>query len=393
MRPLLAVLPLLALSFAVAQSDEDPSQPLRECGGTAALGLPAGVQPGLYRGTLAGKTITLELLAKRSGQGTDSAGSAGSGGDPVDRYAYDRHGIDIVLSRGRSAAGGLLLAEFKRDYPKLNATGCFELKGTAGRLSGQWRTPDGARRYPVTLTLLKVAAVPMSLPATPGLLALRTSDPFVFLKLNHPWKVAAGRVTEPLSGTTYPRVPGRAALNAALQDRQLRLAADILDCSASAVASGVSSDPSENLAGGSTSFGRQSGRLLSVHEATSLICGAHPDYYEEGRTYDTATGKLVTLASRPGTLWPRLTPAELQRLYLAKYPKHADSECKDAVAMNDAADQTSFVLYLTPRGLALWPAFLPHVVQACAETVTVPYASLRPLADPKSPYFHDLYPR
>ena len=53
----------------------------------------------------------------------------------------------------------------------------------------------------------------------------------------------------------------------------------------------------------------------------------------------------------------------------------------------------NYTLYLSARGLALWPTYLPHVASACAEVVTVPYAKLRALANPKSPYFHDLYSR
>ena len=384
MRPLLAVLPLLALSFAVAQSDEDPAQPLRECGGTAALGLPASVQPGLYRGTLAGKTILLELLAKRPSQAES---------DPADRYAYGIHGIDITLNRGRSAAGGLLLAEFRRDYPKLNATGCFELKGTAGRLSGSWRAPGSQKRYPVTFSPVKLAAEPLSLPATPGLLALRGRDPFMFLKLNHSWKAAGASVTEPLSGVSYPRVAGgSAALNAALQDRQLSLAADSLDCTSQALAFTGTTDEGANTTDVKVTL--RSAQLLSVYDSSYLYCGgAHPNSSTVGRTYDLSSGQVVPLAGKPASIWPALTPATLQKLYLARYPRNADAECRDAVKMNDAPDDTSFQLYLTPGGLTLSPAYLPHVATACAEEVKVSYADLRARANPESPYFRDLYPR
>ncbi len=392
MRPLLAVLPLLALSLAVAQSDEDPAQPLRECGGTAALGLPAGVQPGLYRGTLAGKTILLQLLASRPSQAES---------DPADRYAYGVHGIDITLNRGRSAAGGLLLAEFKRDYPKLNATGCFELTGAAGKLSGSWRAPGSQKRYPVIFSPVKLAAEPLSLPATPGLLALRARDPFMFLKLNHPWKAAGSAVTEPLSQVSYPRVAGgSAALNAALQDQQLSLAAQLLDCISLDLAftghadGGADANSNDQLNFTDAKLTLKSAQLLSVYNSSYLYCGgAHPNFVGEGRTYDLSSGQVVPLAGKPSSIWPALTPAALQKLYLARYPRTGDAECKDAVRMNDTPDADSFQLYLTRSGLTLAPAFLPHVDTACGEEVTLPYADLRAYAAANGRYFRDLYPR
>ena len=57
------------------------------------------------------------------------------------------------------------------------------------------------------------------------------------------------------------------------------------------------------------------------------------------------------------------------------------------------SEYDNYTLYLTAEGLALWPTYLPHVAGACAEAVTVPYAKLRALADPKSVYFRDLYSR
>ena len=110
-----------------------------------------------------------------------------------------------------------------------------------------------------------------------------------------------------------------------------------------------------------------------------------------GRTLDQKSGQLLTLSGKPGTLWPSLTPAILQKMYLAGYPKDADSECVDAVKGNDAPDDSGFELFLTRGGLTLAPTFLPHVVAACGEEVTVPYSALRRYANAGSPYFKDLY--
>lgn len=370
----------LSLCVAAAQSEENPAQPLIECGGAASLSLVPGVKPGIYQGMLAGKRISLQVIGKRATQERY---------DPTDRYAYDQHGIDIQLNRGRTKGGALLLAEFTADYPALNARGCFELRSGAGGLVGKWQTPDRFRTYPLTLSPVNVAAMPLALPGTPGLLALRRSDPFTFLKLNRPWKTVKGVVVEPLSGVSYPRGSG-SALNAALQDRQLSLAADALECSAGAFASFGDADPQGNTTVGTATF--RSAHLLSIREGYEADCGgAHPDSGTVGRTLDQQSGQLLTLSGKAGTLWPKLTPTALQKMYLAGYPRDADSECVDAVKGNDAPDDTGFELFLTPKGLTLSPNFLPHVVAACGEEVTVPYAELRRYANVGSPYFKDVY--
>ena len=373
MRLLPAALTALGLSLCVAaaQSDENPAQPLIECGGAASLSLMPGVKPGIYQGMLAGKRISLQVIGKRATQERY---------DPTDRYTYDQHGIDIQLNRGRTRGGALLLAEFTADYPALNARGCFELRPGAGGLVGKWYTPDKARTYPLTLSPVNVAAMPLALPSTPGLLALRRSDPFIFLKLNRPWKTVKGGVIEPLSRVSYPRGAG-AALNAALQDRQLSLAADALDCSAGAFASFGDADPQGNTTVGTATF--RSAHLLSIREGYEADCGgAHPDSGTVGRTLDQQTGQLLILSGTPDSLWAKLTPTMLLKVYLAGYPKDQDPECRAAVS-DEVPNEQRFRAVPDPPGPdARRPmAILPHVVAACGEEVTVPYSALRRYAD------------
>ncbi len=256
------------------------------------------------------------------------------------------------------------------------------------------RQPGHGTRFPVRLSRVNVAAQPLALPTSPGLLHLKATDPFTFLKLNHPWKSVAGGLREPLRGIVYPRVAGGSAgLTAALQDRGLNMAAEALGCLGSfGLNRSVANDYS-----GSAQVSWNSPRLVSLHEDVDYYCGgAHPDAYTTGVTLDARTGQKVTLVGKPGSLWPGLTPAEVQALYLARYPDDSgDSECRDAVSGEDGrtSEYPSFQLYLTSSGLALWPGFLPHVVLACAEPVTVPYVSLRSSANVGSPYFRDVYPR
>ena len=395
MRPFSLLLPLLGLTLlapARAQTTDQAEAAaraalFRSCGGVEATTLPTGMVPGLYRGSLGTQAITLELKAT----------AAEPGGDSQDRYSYDRHGVGIALERGRAADRtanySLVAAESVFQGSGWVARGCLNLAADGAALKGQWSTPDGQKRLPVRLTRVNVAALPLALPSSPGLLKLRNSDPFVFLALNHPWTKVPGGLKEPFSGVTYPRsAGGTPALNAALQDLQLDLASSALDCLSG---NGVNLENGTDFSGAGTRSW-QSARLLSLHEDVEYYCGgAHPDNFTSGVTLDARSGRTVKLTGQSGTLWPGLSKTGLQKLYVAGYPRDGDvAECLDGIpAPEISSEYDNYALYLTRQGLALWPTYLPHVAGACAEVVTVPYAQLRPLADPKSPYFRDLYPR
>ena len=385
-----------ALALVSAQSSDSAEAAARKalfasCGGAEVGTLPTGVQPGIYQGTLGTQAITLELVAK--------LGETGSG--TQDRYRYDRYGVSIALERGRAANRtanfSLLAVESVWRGGDFAARGCLNLAAdqrVAGgaALRGEWFTPGGKKRLAVTLSRVNVAAVPLALPASPGLSKLRSNDPFIFLALNRTWGKVAGGLEEPLTGVSYPRVVGGSpALNLALHDGQLRMAQEALDCLSG---SGENLDIGTDYSGSGT-LSWKSARLVSLHEEAEFYCGgAHPDNYTAGVTLDARTGRDVKLAGRPGTLWPGLNPQKTQALYLAGYPKDADPECLDTVsAPVIGSEYDNYMLYLTARGLALWPTYLPHVVGACAEVVTVPYSRLRVLADSGSLYFRDLYSR
>jgi len=364
------------------------------CGDVEATTLPNGVAPGIYQGTLGGRPVTLELAAR-----------ARSDTELQDRYSYDRYGIDVGLERGRPAdrTATQTLAEVEsvigEDDFQPHARACLQLSAIGGTglnstgLSGSWR-PVGGKALPLTLRRVNVAALPLALPSSPGLLTLRAKDPYTFVKVNRPWAKVVGGLKEPYTGVSYPRVAGgTAALNAALQDRQLSLVTDALDC----LTDYGNRDGRTDYQGSGTLSWR-SRSLTSVDENVELYCGgAHPDAYTAGVTLDARTGREVTLAAKPGTLWSGLSAAKLQAMYLARYPKDGDlSECQDELAGDEGKDTEygfPYALYLTKQGLAVWPNYLPHVALACAEVVTLPYSSLRGLANPKSPYFRDLYSR
>lgn len=338
------------------------------CGGSE--GPPAWVKPGVYRGTVGTQAVNLAIRK----EGTDLTGA----------YFYERRKVDLPLTLGRR--GETLVAQeevWSGPEAGLKVTGCLTLAPNGAGLKGQWRRPDGGQPLPVTLAPLEVTRLPLNLPDSPGLRKLRTSDPLAFLKLNRPWVPAPDRtsIREPLTGLTYPRVPGgSAALNAALQDRQLLHAAYALGCRSQLGDAPAGGDGYELTA--RVTF--RGVRLLSVAENAGYFCGgAHPDAFDVGLILDRATGQEVPVTA----IWSGLTPSRLNSLYLAHV--RAGADCHEALRDRDPV----FTANLTPAGLAVTPTGLPHVVFACAETVTLPYASLRGWADPKGRYFRDLYPR
>lgn len=134
-------------------------------------------------------------------------------------------------------------------------------------------------------------------------------------------------------------------------------------------------------------------RYLSYLVSDSLSCGgAHPDASTFALVYDLATGAPVD--------WARLLPKPivettsldtaadgasigvvasktLTALYVAGLGKDVDPSCKDALSETDL----TFVLWLDreAKALAMQTVSLPHVVQACADTVTIGAAKLREL--------------
>lgn len=355
MRGVMATVGLALLGTAAAQGG---------CGGEA--GSPSWVKPGVFRGTLGGQAVALELGPRDDGEAA--------------RYFYDRFGVNIRLKQGR-AGTALLLREEVWTLAGTKVTGCLRLERAGTGLRGSWSSPDGRTTLPVSLAPLDVTRLPLNLPDSPGLRRLRDAAPLTFLKLNRAWVQEAGgaRVREPLSGVRYPRVPGgSAALNAALQDRQLEHAANALDCRAGLEGAGEDAYQVE------AQVTLLRSRLVSLFEQAGYFCGgAHPDHFDVGLILDRATGRPVPLTA----IWPGLTPARLAALYLAR--SGADAECREGLT----GSPWGLTAHLTPQGLALTPTGLPHVASACAKTVTLPFAPLRAQADPRGLYFRDLYPR
>lgn len=119
-------------------------------------------------------------------------------------------------------------------------------------------------------------------------------------------------------------------------------------------------------------------------DASETDCGgAHPDQSLTTSVFDRQTGEAVNL-------WRWFTPAAvtrdapeggadeafeitpaLLRVILARW-RPADPDCRQAYE-----DQTFWDVALTRRGFGFTP-MLPHVAQACAEQVVVPYPAASP---------------
>ncbi len=329
----------------------------------------------LYRGTIGAQAVVLKL-----GDNDDS------------RYFYVRRGVDLPL-QVQAQGGALALTEVVSSFDQLpngdygKVTGRMTLTRSAGGLSGTWRSPDGARQLPVRLQRVNVQVERPALPLTPGLVKLRAEDALDYLKLNRPLAPAPAKsglnwLQESLSGVTYPRLPGRAAGNAVLQDRQLDAAVNALQCQSDVGDKDVGQRAWEQT----TTVTYLTARLLSLKDDVGYFCGgAHPDAYTDGLILDRATGRALGVRA----LWPRLTPAALHRQYLAGYPRTPDDQdCVDAVkdsGPSDVNDAQAYTAFLSARGLTVWPTYLPHVALACAEEVTIPYVRLAPLAGPLAP--------
>lgn len=136
-------------------------------------------------------------------------------------------------------------------------------------------------------------------------------------------------------------------------------------------------------------------RYLSFLVSDNADCGgAHPDAGDMALVYDLRTGSPVnwqrlfpkammqgvsTDTGIDGTTIGFVTSRTLQALYLKaeNAAQPIDPDCKDVLTDPDLS------LSLWPNakkdGLAVEPGDLPHVVLACADTIVIPTATLRPL--------------
>lgn len=137
-------------------------------------------------------------------------------------------------------------------------------------------------------------------------------------------------------------------------------------------------------------------RYLSYVVTDNAFCGgAHPNVGDMAIVYDLRTGKPIDMSQilpakllgklalaggMDGTRTIQLTSEPLMKLYqqLYRQPRQEDDkECADAISMS-GDEIPPFVAWLDAGtgGVGLLPD-LPHVIQACADPVVIPVATLR----------------
>lgn len=119
-------------------------------------------------------------------------------------------------------------------------------------------------------------------------------------------------------------------------------------------------------------------RLLAVSVMTNSTCGGpHPNTDPDYLLWDVTTGKRIAIASwftAAALKKPTGRELELSLRLKAIVLKHAermqDDDCAEVLRDNEY-----YLIQPGPAGMVFVPS-LPHVVQACADDIVVPYAML-----------------
>lgn len=134
-------------------------------------------------------------------------------------------------------------------------------------------------------------------------------------------------------------------------------------------------------------------RIFSIYASEAFDCGGvHPTSdYNNSLTFDLKTGKLVEFEE----LFRNYEADKLEILKiifakqiersekLAAAGKQKEESCEgdpDLYSLEHLESET-YAFNFSTEGLRVQPAW-PHVIEACAERVTVPYAKLRKFAAP-----------
>ena len=122
-------------------------------------------------------------------------------------------------------------------------------------------------------------------------------------------------------------------------------------------------------------------KLLVLRETYSVYCGgAHPSggiasYLVWDLAQDKAIEPWRWIRGGQGK-YGAVTPDALNRLITRLSDRQSDAECLEAIRST-----ASYLAYPARKGMVFSP-MLPHVVQACADDIEVPYTQLRPHLTP-----------
>lgn len=321
--------------------------------GTASCG------QGVWIGTLGGTPISMELKSPDEGA-------------PIGRYYYRASLGDLFLKR--DAATG----EWQEEDESGQSTGRLRLTCEADRLSGEWRSMDGARRLPV---------VAKAAPEEQYLVARRSAIKPTGQKSGNFEKRRFDLLTfgSQEGATEGVRLVGTGAgldaINAFLRQEAVDAVSDHLECKAT----------------GRLERGPESGyevailqrveawndRYVVIRTSTEGYCGgAHPWHDSFTRTFQLDTGAEVDVST---WLLPEYRKqigngSPLGRLLHKTYQKGdlgaEYSECKDSITWSAQS------LHGLP-GQLVFHTSAPYALTPCAEDVGLPLAQVQRFLSPE----------
>lgn len=133
--------------------------------------------------------------------------------------------------------------------------------------------------------------------------------------------------------------------------------------------------------------------IFSIYATASYFCAsAYPTIdANTSMTFDLKSGKRISFAElflnyedNMKNILSVVFAAEIEKAnkLLASKPANSDG-CDSELSLNHILENGPYFQYnFTEQGLAVQPEW-PHVIAACATRVIVPYANLKPFADPK----------
>ncbi len=183
----------------------------------------------------------------------------------------------------------------------------------------------------------------------------------------------------------YPRLigdkPTFALINADLDKRDAEALAESQDCLSTA-----GSDWAHSV---EVTFAGPHYLNYVAYDDYYCAGAAHPDNQQSSTLYDLTTGATANWrdllpAALVANEYPgnegaqnRIGSDGLTNLYLAKYSADADEDCKSVV--RESVLDFIFQLNSTEHAVMMVPAYLPHAVQACTESVAISLDELRSL--------------
>jgi len=342
---------------------------------------------GIYTGTIGAHGIVLEI-----GPVGDDDANAFQG-----RYFYRDHGVAIPLKMKALSSERLLVDEYHETTP---TGGHWLLTFHGADANGKFCKCDVANdkvspahpRLEISLTFVPGTANQPHQKAYNKLLLdfPLTAGPEVRIDDQISYTMQSDKR---FSGTALPkllRFPDPAVMSQVNQDLAQELDAHRLraaDClfGNQRVSSSGSYEEKYNVA-----FLNRD--VLSISGWTSTMCGdsAYPNNRSDSLAYDLHTAKPFDFRGNAGSVFTTATlPYEaLAKLY-SRHRTKASHDCQDVTTeINDEA-----VMYFTREGIAIDPSnSLPHVIQACGEAVTIPYAEIRKLVRSDTPFRFLLQP-